>query len=75
MKFNKSHKVDIKTLSKTEAEVFVEFLILEFNRHNTAIEQANAFVLFWESAKERHKEDRERADALIERVEKEILDE
>lgn len=73
MQFDKDHKVDIKTLDEIEAKAFIEFLYLEMDRHNTAIIQANAFMKFWESALRRHKQDRDAAEDLIKKVEKEIL--
>jgi len=75
VKFNKDHKVDPKTLNKIEGRAFIEDLMLEFDRHDVAFQQARFHRAFWDSAVKRHIEDREEIIALIVRVEKEVLGE
>jgi hypothetical protein len=71
MEWGKDHKVIPQTLNQTEAHAFVDFMDIEWSRHQREMEWLNsekkncdmsnpyqrAFSLFLTSALERHQED------------------
>jgi len=77
VKFGKNHKVIVDSLSKEEAEVFIEFLVDEFRRHQdeacrlvgvcSIFIKDNSFP-FWYSALQRHIKDLKDIIKLIPKV-------
>ena len=47
MRFSKDHLVDIKALTRTEAQVFLGFLYLERERHIKTAEKCNTWAELW----------------------------
>ena len=70
MKFNKQHLVDIKSLTLSEAQVFLGFLYLERERHLRTAERCNVWCELWHSEFKRQMEEVEHIDGGIEEVNK-----
>ncbi len=70
MKFDKNHLVDIKSLTATEAGVFLEFLRRERQRHVVTANRCAVRVELWTSEYKRQREEVVRIDGGIERVNK-----
>ena len=70
MRFDKKHLVDIKTLTETEAKVFLGFLWLERERHIKTAEKCNTWCELWLSEAHRQLEEVEHIDSGIEEVNK-----
>ena len=70
MKFDKQHLVDIKSLTFSEAQVFMGFLWLERERHIKAAERCNTWAELWLSEAERQCEEIEHIDRGLAEVKK-----
>ena len=68
MKFNKQHLVDIKSLTRLEAQVFLGFLYLERERHLKTAEKCNAWCELWHSELVRQMDEVKHIDRGIEGV-------
>ena len=70
MRFDKEHLVDIKTLTKGEAEVFLGFLLLERERHLETALKCDTWEKLWHSEAKRQMEEVVHIDGGIEKVNK-----
>ena len=70
MKFSKDHLVDIKSLTVDEADVFLEFLLLERERHLLTAKRCTAWCDLWHSEACRQVEEVKHIDRGIEEVNK-----
>ena len=70
MRFSKDHLVDIKALTRTEAQVFLGFLYLERERHIKTAEKCNTWAELWLSEAQRQQEEVEHIDNGIAKVNK-----
>jgi len=70
MKFDKNHLVDIESLTKDEARIFLAFLWLERERHTQTARRCNTWAELWVSEAQRQMEGVEHIDGGIEEVEK-----
>ena len=68
MDFDKNNKAKLDTLDELEAGVYIDFLEVEIARHGREVKRAEAYVLFWDSAAERHEMDIKSAHELIDKV-------
>ena len=70
MRFNKNHLVDIKSLTESEARIFIRFLWLERKRHIKAADRCSVWDMLWNSEIMRQLEEVEHIDGGIEEVNK-----
>lgn len=70
MRFNKEHLVDIKTLTRAEAQIFWGFLWLERERHIKTAERCNTWAELWVSEAQRQMEEVEHIDGGIDEINK-----
>ena len=70
MKFNKQHLVDIKSLTKIEAEEFSVFLKVEKERHQETAFRCSVRVVLWGSELDRQIEEVAHIDRGIAEVNK-----
>ncbi len=70
MKFSKQHLVDIKTLTESEAQVFLGFLYLERERHIKAAERCNTWCELWHSEMTRQIDEVRHIDDGVKQVQK-----
>jgi len=68
MKFNKQHLVDIKSLTPSEAQVFLGFLYLERERHIKALERCLTWGELWHSESVRQMDEVKHIDGGIKQV-------
>lgn len=69
MEFNeKTHKVKIRTLNDTTADVYLEFLLLEKRRHQDTLEMCGAWIELWHSEFQRQLNDVWKIDERIREV-------
>ena len=62
--------MDIKTLTRDEAQVFLEFLRLERKRHMDTVKKCDTWMLLWLSEQKRQWEEVEHIDGGIAEVNK-----
>ena len=70
MRFNKQHLVDIPSLTKIEAQVFLGFLLLERERHLETALKCDTWEELWHSEARRQMEEVVHIDQGIEQVNK-----
>jgi len=68
MKFDKHHKVEIKTLNDIEAGVYLNFLLTERIRHQATVEMCGAWIEFWHSEFQRQLNEVWKIDERIEKL-------
>ncbi len=70
MKFNKDHLVDIESLTRPEAYMFLEFLSMERDRHLATALGCSTRAALWQSEHLRQLEEVKHIDGGIEEVKK-----
>ena len=70
MKFSKQHLVDIKSLTETEAKIFLEFLRYERRRHAITANKCATWADLFDSEHARQGEEVEHIDRGIAEVNK-----